>query len=97
MYERAMPMQATLAVVGSTTGLVTGVTGAGGAWILGALVLFAVIPFTLVRLKPLNDRLLDPTLGAEAPETLELLREWGRLHRVRSIAGGFAFLCFLLG
>lgn len=98
MYARAAPMQASLAVLGSLAGLLAGVTGAaGGASIVGALLLLAVVVFTLVRIKPINDALTDRARDPAAPETLELLARWGRLHHLRSVAGGTAFLCYLAG
>lgn len=98
MYARAAPMQASLAMIGSLAGLLAGVTGsAGGLSIVGALLLLAVVPYTLVRIKPLNDALCEPTCEPDAPETLRLLGQWGRLHHARSLAGGLAFLCFAAG
>ena len=90
-------MQAGLAVLGSISGLIAGLSGSGLAWLLGAVLLFSVVPFTLIRIKPLNDQLLDPSRDLEAPDTLALLQQWGRLHWARSASGGVAFLLFLLG
>jgi uncharacterized membrane protein len=98
LYDRATSMQASLAVIGSLAGLLAGVTGSAGSLsIVGALLLFAVVPYTLVRIKPLNDALREPSRDPDAPETLRLLGEWGRRHHVRSLAGGLAFLCFAAG
>lgn len=98
MYGRAAALQASLAVVGSLAGLLAGITGgAGGLSIVGALLLFAVVPYTLVRIKPLNDALVEPDRDPSAEETLRLLEQWGRLHRLRSLAGALAFLCFAAG
>ena len=89
-------MQAGLAVVGSFSGLLAALLGAGLLWLLGGLCLVSVVPFTLIQIKPVNDRLLDPDLDPSAPEVPELLSRWARLHHVRSLAGGLAFLCFLV-
>jgi len=95
MYRRAAPMQAGLALVGSLAGFVAALLGSGLLWLLGALLLGSVVPFTLLRIKPVNDRLLDPNLDPSAPEIPELLSRWGRLHSVRSLVSCLAFLCFL--
>lgn len=95
MYRRAAPMQGGLAGLGALAGLLAALLGSGLAWLLGALLLGSVVPYTLLRIKPVNDRLLDPALDPAAPEVPELLAQWGRLHGVRSLAGGLAFLCFL--
>jgi hypothetical protein len=43
-----------------------------------------VVPYTLVVIRPTNDRLLDPALGPDTPEAQRLLRRWGSLHWVRT-------------
>ena len=55
----------------------------------------AVIAFTLIVILPTNKRLLDPTLDPGSAEAAALLARWGRLHAVRTLTGGVAFL--LLG
>lgn len=97
MYRRAARMQASLAVVGSLSGLLAWLSGAGLLWLAGAVLLGFVIPFTLLRIKPVNDQLLAPGLDPAAPEVAELVRTWGRLHRIRSASSALAFLVFLLG
>ncbi|MGH7350362.1 MAG: DUF1772 domain-containing protein [Candidatus Rokuibacteriota bacterium] len=41
---------------------------------------------------PTNKRLLDAGLDRTSPEAGALLARWGRLHAVRSVASGAAFL-----
>jgi hypothetical protein len=60
-------------------------------WLLGSLLLFAVIPFTLLRVMPVNDQLSAPGREADAADTEPLLRQWGRLHAVRTLLSGLAF------
>ena len=95
-YKRATVMQATLAVAGCLAGL-------GAAWqrqdpvvALGALLLGAVVPFTLIVIFPTNARLLDPALDARGTEATQLLQRWGQLHAVRSGLSTLAFLLLLL-
>lgn len=97
MYRRAAPMQASLAVVGSLGGLLAWFSDSGVAWLVGALLLGSAVPLTLVLIKPVNDRLLAPSLDPEAPEVPELLRRWGRPHRLRSTSSLLALLLFALG
>lgn len=40
MYRRAAPMQATLAVIGGISGLITWVIGFAWGWLVGGIVLF---------------------------------------------------------
>ena len=95
-YRRGTVTQATLA----TVGFVAGVWSAwvrGDVWLaLGAVLLGAVVPFTLVVILPTNDRLLDPDLDPRGKTARELLVRWGRLHATRSILSSAAFVLFLM-
>ena len=95
MYRRASVMQVPLALVGTLAGLVAWCQRAGIGWLLGALLLLAVIPFTLVRMLPVNHQLLAPGRDPEAPDTETLLLRWGALHAVRTILSGLAFVLLL--
>ena len=95
-YRRATVMQASLAIVGCLAGLWSAWV-LGDAWVgLGALLLGAVVPFTLIVILPTNRQLLEPSLDASAARTTELLIRWGRLHAVLSALSSIAWLLFLL-
>ena len=64
--------------------------------LVGAVLLVAVIPFTLIFLKPINDVLLDPTSDPDSAETASLLQRWGPKHWWRTAASGAAFLVYLM-
>jgi uncharacterized membrane protein len=83
-YRRATVMQATLALLAAVTGVVTWFHGEGIAWLWGGLLILAVVPFTLLVIRPTNDRLLVPGRDLASAETRQLLERWGRLHAVRS-------------
>ena len=78
-------MQASLAVLAGFFGIVRGLQGGGALWIWAAILILAVVPFTLVVIRPTNNRLLDPRRDRRSAETLDLLTSWGRLHGVRSV------------
>ena len=86
-YKLATYMQAPLAVIGSLGGVAACLLGAGVMWLVGALCIFAVIPFTLIVIFPTNKRLLAPDRDPASAETRELLVKWGQLHAVRSVLG----------
>lgn len=95
-YHRATVMQVSLAVVGC-------ITGSWAAWLFadawlaaGAILLIAVVPFTLVMILPTNKQLLDPRLDPRSHRAAELLTRWGRLHAARSVLSGVAFVVFLI-
>jgi Domain of unknown function (DUF1772) len=94
-YRRAAVMQAALAAVGCLGALGAWALGRGAPALLAGLLLGAVIPFTLLVIRPTNARLLDPALGPASPDAPALLARWGRLHAVRVAASLVAFL--LLG
>ena len=95
MYRRAANLQAALAAVGTLAGLWAWWVAGGLSWLLGTLLLFAVIPFTLIRIMPVNRQLLAPGRDPEAPDTEVLLRRWASLHAVRTVLGGLAFALLL--
>jgi uncharacterized membrane protein len=85
-------MQA-LAVVGSLAALISWQFDRSVAWLIGGLLLLLIIPFTVVVILPTNKRLESREL--RSGETSYLLRRWGRLHAVRSILSGVAFVIFV--
>ncbi len=94
-YRRAAVMHATLALIATFAGVGAWLTGAPRAWFSGAVLIFAVVPFTLLAIMPTNKKLLDPALDRSSEETHQLLQQWGRLHAVRSILGLAASIAFL--
>ena len=92
-YRRATKMQASLAIVGTVTALLAWWGDGGVLFLLAAVLLGAVVPFTLIVIFPTNRKLEDPKLDVTAPQTRELLLAWGRLHAVRT---GLSALSFVL-
>lgn len=94
-YERGAIMQATLALIGALAAMVRWGLGGQIGWLIGGLLLGAVVPFTLLVIMPTTTRLLDVSLELNSSESAVLLRHWGRLHAVRSAASLVAFTAFL--
>ncbi len=94
-YSRATKMQAPLALVGCVSALTAWWFDGGVAWLVGGLLVGLIIPFTIVVILPTNKRLESQGLDLKSEEAGRLLRLWGRLHAVRSILSGAAFLIFL--
>ena len=94
-YKRGTLMQVPLALMGSISALIAWRFEARTAWLVGGLLLLLVVPFTLVVILPTNKRLESQELDLLSEEAGLLLRRWGRLHAIRSILGGGAFLVFL--
>lgn len=94
-YKRATIMQGVLALSAALTGGATWFHGEGIAWLWGGLLIFAVVPFTLLIIRPTNQRLLAPGRDLASAETRQLLERWGRLHAVRSSLGLAASVVYL--
>jgi hypothetical protein len=94
-YKRGAAMQGSLALVGTVLGLAAWWTTRDWRWLVGAALLLAPWPYTLLVIKPTNDRLLATALADAGPQTRALVERWGRLHRVRTALGLLATLLFL--
>jgi hypothetical protein len=94
-YKRATLMQAPLAVIGCIAGLFAWLLGGGVSWLIAAVLIGAVVPFTFIGIMPTNHALLAPGRDIGSAETLALLEKWGRLHAVRSALGLCAMLLML--
>lgn len=94
-FPRARAMQASLAVGGGISATVAWLTDDGFSWFLVALLLFGIVGFTLGRITPVYNRLLDPQLTPESAEAADLLERWWYLHHVRTVMGALAFVIAL--
>ena len=95
-YKRATIMQVSLAVVATISAVVCWWFVGSGLWISGALMIFAVMPFTLIVIMPTNKQLLAPGLQRDSSEAHRLLVRWGHLHAVRTAASLAATIIFLI-
>jgi Domain of unknown function (DUF1772) len=94
-YQRGLNMQATLALVCGVLGLVAWWLTNDWRWIVGALLILANWPYTLLGIKPTNNRLMAiPSEEADAGAR-RLIERWGRLHAVRTTLGIAATLAFV--
>jgi hypothetical protein len=98
-YRRAAVMQGMLGAVGFLSAAAAWLMGSTFWWLIGGIILGAVIPFTLFVIFPTNKQLLDSRLDKNSERASNLLIRWGRLHAVRSLLGvmSFVMFVFLLG
>jgi hypothetical protein len=94
-YRRATIMQAPLAIVGSLLAFASWWIGKDSAWLIGGILLFSVIPFTLVVIFPTNRALESDNLDLSSSNAERLMRQWSALHAVRVGLSLVAFLIFL--
>jgi len=95
-YRRGAVMQGSLAVIGTALALVSWWITRDSAWMIGGLLVFAVVPFTLIVIFPTNKKLQSNELDVTSAEAERLLVVWNKLHAVRSALSLLAFLIFLL-
>jgi hypothetical protein len=93
-YKRGFAMQAPLALIGCLFGLAAWYEIGNYGFLLGAMILLANWPWTLLAIMPTNTKLM--AMEAPNPEIRLLICKWGRLHSVRSILGLVATGVFFL-
>lgn len=96
-YRRGFALQAPLAALGFLFGLLAWFVLDSGIFLIGSLLMLANWPWTLIALSPTNNALLNTDPLEAGPEVRALTVKWSKLHQVRTILGGLALLCFLLG
>ena len=94
-YKRATVMQASLAILGFLSGLAVWLLGGGVMWLVGAVFIGLVVPFTFIAIMPTNHQLLTPGRDLASSETRALLEKWGKLHAVRSVLSFVASVVYV--
>ena len=93
-YKRGTLMQAPLAFVGFALGLVAWRLESEPLAAIGAVLIILPWPITFLIIKPTNDRLMATAEPDETTRTL--VRNWGRLHALRTLASAAAASLFLI-
>ena len=94
-YARGYTMQAGLAIVSGILGLIAGWQTKDWRWVVGAMLILANWPYTLLGIIPTNNRLKAVAPDAAGPRSRTLIETWGRLHAVRTTLGIAAALVYL--
>jgi len=94
-YKRGFAMQAPLAIIGFLLGLVARWQTGHWAWLLGAVILVANWPYTLLGIMPTNGRLMATDPAGAGPESRVLIEKWAALHAGRTALGFASTLIFL--
>ena len=93
-YARGFAMQASLALVSALAGfLVAWISGDWG-WLVGALLIFANWPYTLLVILPVNKRIEATPDDRADVNTRILIKRWGTLHAGRSALGAAATIAY---
>jgi hypothetical protein len=94
-YARGKVMQANLALVSAVLGLIAAWLTGDWVWALGAVLILAAWPYTLLVILPVNKVLEATAPDAANAATRTLIEKWGALHAGRSALGLAATLVYL--
>ncbi len=88
-------MQAPLAVAGFLLGLLAWWQTGTWLWLVGAFLMIANWPYTLICVMTANNILMAIDPAAAGTDSRKLIEKWARLHAVRTALGFAATLAFL--
>jgi|SRR5688572_27035669 len=94
-YARGFAMQASLALASTLFGLLAFWLTRDWRWLLGALLIFANWPYTLLVILPVNTRIEAVPSEVANDDGRKLIETWGRLHAGRSALGMAATAVYL--
>ena len=94
-YARGKAMQASIALVATVLGLIAAYLASDWRWLLGAALILAPWPWTLLVIMPVNKVLEATAPEAADAQTRALIEKWGTLHAGRSALGVAATLVYL--
>ena len=94
-YDAGYTMQAGLAIVSGTFGLITAWMTKDWRWIAGAILVLATWPYTMLGIMPTNHKLKAIAENDAGPASRAMLETWGRLHSVRTMLGAAATAAYL--
>ena len=94
-YDSGYTMQASLAAISAALGLLAAWITGDWRWIVGAVLIFANWPYTLIGIMPTNNRLKAIAEIDAGPTSRAMLVSWGRLHAARTVLGLAATLAYL--
>ncbi len=94
-YDRGLQMQASGAVISGVLGLIAAWATADWRWVVGAVLILANWPYTLLGIMPTNRALKAIAENDAGAQSRALIVKWGGLHAVRTGLGIAATLAYL--
>jgi hypothetical protein len=94
-YDRGLQIQASGAVISGVLGLIAAWMTRDWRWIVGAVLILANWPYTLLGIMPTNRALKAIAEEDAGAQSRALIVKWGSLHAVRTGLGIAATLAYL--
>ena len=94
-YAGGFAMQGSLAVASGVLGLVAAWLTKDWRWIVGAALILANWPYTVLGMMPTNNKLKSISENDAGPASRTMIEAWGRLHAVRTSLGIAATLAYM--
>jgi hypothetical protein len=94
-YRKGAVVMGSLLMLGFLSGTAAWLISVYIWWLIGAVLLLTLIPYTLILIFPISKRLLNSSLESNSSIGLSLLIRWGKLHTVRTLLGLTALLIFI--
>ena len=95
MSKRTAPLMMLLALVAAVAGIAAWLDNDGVLWLIGAILMAGMFPFTAIFIVPTNLKLLRVDAAAAPDEAIALHARWGVMHAWRTVLGAPAFLLYL--
>jgi hypothetical protein len=95
-YPPAMKIQGGLAILAGLSAIWIWFRSRNPLWLIGAILILANWPYTLLMLNPINHSLLTMASSASAETSRALVEQWGWLHATRSMLGLVTAILFAI-